>query len=94
MMSRSLSSTLSRTKVFTLIELLVVIAIIALLAALLLPSLKRARDAGKSQAIARPPGYSRTGHGGQNDSLNFMFLDGHTELILRDDSVLLASALT
>ncbi|MCG3148631.1 MAG: hypothetical protein PCFJNLEI_02076 [Verrucomicrobiae bacterium] len=43
--------------------------------------------AHQSQAMAQPPGYPRTAHGSQNDSLNFMFLDGHVELILRDDPI-------
>ena len=57
---------------FTLIELLVVVAIIAILAALLLPSLKSAREMGKMVTCMnnlRQIGFACTAYGDDNDGV-------------------------
>jgi prepilin-type N-terminal cleavage/methylation domain-containing protein len=71
---------MSRTRGFTLIELLVVIAVIAILMAIMIPSLRAARELAVGSACAanqKSLGLAYTMYAG--DSAAFGFADGHAE---------------
>src|SRR5437899_96222 len=68
-----------RVRGFTLIELLVVVAIVAILAALLLPALSRAKDAGrKTQCINNEKQMQLMAHLYTADNNDFLVLPDGT----------------